>query len=164
MDCDCGEIPTNRVRLLSFARARQTVSESVSALQAGCLSSSFWTRLQRHMSSRTLLLLLERARRPSASVLGRDYLLVTSAVSCLHSASRWLLRPARPGRARGESVREAIVDGMGARFPVLSGRKRSVAGAGLSGARFCLRGASWQSRVCEQWLEGASERLDGRAF
>ena len=95
---------------------------------------------------------------------GKDYLLVTSAVSCLHSASRWLLRPARPGRARGESVREAIVDGMGARFPVLSGRKRSVAGAGLSGARFCLRGASWQSRVCEQWLEGASERLDGRAF
>ena len=109
MDCDCGEIPANRVRLLSFARARQTVSESVSALQAGCLSSSFWTRLQRHMSSRTLLLLLERARRPSASVLGRDYLLVISAVSCLHScvpvAAASRASRESPGRVRSGGYR-----------------------------------------------------------
>ena len=45
---------------------------------------------------------------------------------------------ARPGRARGESVWEVVVDDTGAMFPVLYEKAGKVAEAGLSGARFGL--------------------------
>ena len=49
-------------------------------------------------------------------------------------------------------------------LPVPADSARRVAGVPDIGRRFCLREALWRSRVCEQGLEGAAERLDGRAF
>ena len=47
-------------------------------------------------------------------------------------------RPARPGRAWGESAQEVVVGDIEATFPVLADSARSVAEVAVSGARFCL--------------------------